>query len=161
MPTPIRSLLSAAVFALSVACGSATSTSSDNAPSLLDRDGNGRAVMIAEGASNDVWPNDPITIDAARIVGDSLVANVSHGGGCAEHRYGLLISTLWMESFPVQVPARISHNANGDNCKALLRRELHISLAPLAEAYRSAYKQDHGTISIRLTGSSASLLYRF
>lgn len=106
-------------------------------------------------------PNDAIAIDSARVVGETLVAVVSHGGGCAEHSYQLVIATAWMESSPVQVRARIAHDANGDVCRALLRRELLIPLRPLADAYRSSYKQQHGSVSIQLTGTTAPLLFVF
>ncbi|MBC8090340.1 MAG: hypothetical protein H7Z40_24030 [Phycisphaerae bacterium] len=106
-------------------------------------------------------PNDPITIDSARVVGDTLVAAVSHGGGCTEHTYQLVIGTAWMESFPVQVRARIAHNAKGDPCRALLRKELRMALRPLKGAYRASYKQEHGTVAIQLAGATKTLLYMF
>jgi len=106
-------------------------------------------------------PNDPIAIDSARVDGDTLVAVVTHGGGCTNHTYQLVIGSAWMESFPVQVGARIAHNANGDNCRALLRRSLRMSLRPLADAYRASYHQDHGTVSILLSGAPETLLYKF
>ncbi len=106
-------------------------------------------------------PSDPITIDSARVDGDTLAAVVTHGGGCAPHTYQLVIGNTWMESYPVQVGARIAHNANGDMCRALLRRELRMNLRPLAAAYRAAYKQEHGSVAIRLTGASGNLLYTF
>jgi hypothetical protein len=106
-------------------------------------------------------PSDPIAIDSARVEGDLLVAMVTHGGGCAHHTYQLVIGSAWMESFPVQVGARIAHNANGDNCRALLRPSLRMSLRPLADAYRASYHQDHGTVSILLSGTTGTLLYKF
>lgn len=111
--------------------------------------------------SNDRLPNSAIAIDSARVVGETLVAVVSHGGGCTEHSYQLVIGTAWMESSPVQVRARLAHDANGDMCRALIRRELLIPLRPLADAYRSSYKQQHGSVSIQLTGSTSPLLFVF
>ena len=107
------------------------------------------------------WPADPLTIESAQIKADTLIASVVHGGGCRDHDYRIVVSTIWMESFPVQVPARISHNANGDLCKALLRRELRVSLAPLAQAYRDAYQQTKGSVVLRLAGSPSGLVYTF
>ena len=106
-------------------------------------------------------PNDEISIDSAHVIGDELVAVVSHGGGCSEHTYQLVIGSAWMESSPVQVRARLAHNANGDPCRALLRRELNIDLRPLANAYNATYRQAHGSVSIQLTGTTAALLYTF
>lgn len=111
--------------------------------------------------SDSGMPSDPITIDSTRIDGDTLAVSVSHGGGCANHSYQLVIGTAWMESFPVQVRARIAHDANGDKCRALLRRNLRMSLRPLADAYRASYRQEHGAVSIQLSGATGALLYRF
>jgi hypothetical protein len=119
----------------------------------------GRAVLANEPDSK--WPRDPLTISNASVAGDTLVVAVEHGGGCATHTYQLVVSRAWMESLPVQVAARVSHDAHGDLCKALIRRDLRFSLAPVAETYRAAYRQQHGTVSIRLAGSSAELLYTF
>jgi hypothetical protein len=120
------------------------------------------AETIVLGNPDDArWPADPLTIESAQIRADTLVATVVHGGGCRDHDYRVVVSTTWMESFPVQVPAKVSHNANGDVCKALLRRELRVSLAPLAQAYRDAYRQTNGSIVLRLAGSSSGLLYTF
>jgi hypothetical protein len=158
---PIRSVLViVAAATLFSACAAATDPSQADLAAALASNTRGRAV-VADSAGEDAWPKDAIAIDAARIEGDSLVATVSHGGGCAKHAYQLVVSTLWMESFPVQVPARLSHDAHGDLCKALLRRELRISLEPLANAYRDSYQQPHGSVSIRLNGTDASLLYTF
>lgn len=107
------------------------------------------------------FPNDPITIDSARVDGDTLAVSVSDGGGCMNHTYQLVIGSAWMESFPVQVGARIAHDAMGDACKAIVRRDLRISLHPLASAYFSSYQQEHGTIAIRLLGYPDALLYKF
>jgi hypothetical protein len=127
---------------------------------VLSPDGRGPAVL-SDVADDSRWPSDPLAIDKASVDGDTLAVSVSHGGGCAQHSYQLVIARIWMESNPVQVPARISHDAHGDNCKALLRKDLRISLVPLADAYRAAYRQTHGSVSIRLTGWSAPLLYAF
>lgn len=149
-----RSGTVAAILIAASACATepdATRQPTASAPGLLE--------TVVTG--NDRLPNDAITIDSARVVGETLVAFVSHGGGCAEHSYQLAIGSAWMESFPVQVRARVAHNANGDPCRALLRRELLMSLRPLQDAYREAYKQQHGSVSIQLVGATAPLLFVF
>lgn len=159
MPVTVRSR--AFPFAcVALAALTACSDASNGAAPLASLASTAEAAVLGD-PDDPRWPSDPLTVEAARIVGDSLVATVAHGGGCRDHEYRLVISTTWMESFPVQVPARISHNANGDVCKALLRREVRVSLAPLAQAYRDAYKQTNGSISLRLAGSPSGLLYTF
>lgn len=149
-----RFATTAAVVVALVACSSDSDGIRD--ASLTNVDVRGTIVAVDAGL-----PNDAITVDSVRIVGDTLAAVVSHGGGCAVHSYQLVIGTAWMESFPVQVRARIAHNANADVCRALLRRELRMGLQPLAEAYRKSYKQEHGTVSIQLAGSNNVLWYVF
>jgi hypothetical protein len=161
MPTSsalARTLLACFVLASLAGCSSASDPRGDLANAI---GGDGDQTVLLDPAGDSARPRDPVTIDSARVTGDSLFAYVTHGGGCAQHSYQLVVSTIWMESFPVQVPARISHDANGDNCKALLRREVGFSLAPLADAYRRGYQQTSGSISLRLSGSNASLIYRF
>jgi hypothetical protein len=106
-------------------------------------------------------PGDPLTIESLAIAGDTLIAQVSHGGGCSDHVFRLVISPVFMESFPVQTRARISHNANGDVCRALLRRDLRMSLRPLADAYGAQYGQQTGTVMIYVTGANEPVLYKF
>ena len=147
------------VLLLTGALAGCSSSASDGTSAPL-RATSAESVVLAN-PDDPQWPADPLTIESAQIKGDTLIASVVHGGGCRDHDYRIVVSTIWMESFPVQVPARISHNANGDLCKALLRRELRVSLAPLAQAYREAYGQTSGSIALRLAGSPTGLVYTF
>jgi hypothetical protein len=160
MPRSAHSLafraVSTVAFSLLAACSNATS----DGPSAPLGLAGGQTIVLAN-PDDAVWPADPLTVRSARIAGDTLIAAVEHGGGCREHDYRVIVSTIWMESFPIQVPARISHDAHGDVCKALLTREVRVSLAPLANAYRDAYRQEHGSIALRLAGSPSELLFSF
>jgi hypothetical protein len=156
MIAPLRSLLP--WFAIGVLTSACSSAASDGSNAPLSAAG---AETIILAGPNDAWPSDPLAIEAARIQGDTLVATITHGGGCRDHDYRVVASTAWMESFPVQVLARISHDAHADACRALLRRELRVSLAPLARAYREAYREASGSLVLRLTGSPNELVYKF
>ena len=147
-----------AAFVILVAgCNSSSEPSPVDFPSnALSTDARGQAVV-----TDSLWPADAISIDSVQIDGDTLIANVTHGGGCRTHDYKLVVGTAWMDSFPVQAPGRMSHDAHGDLCKALIHRELRISLTPIADAYREAYRREHGTVSLLLTGSSSLLWYMF
>ncbi|MGV3708547.1 MAG: hypothetical protein ACO1Q7_06870 [Gemmatimonas sp.] len=68
---------------------------------------------------------------------------------------------IFLESFPVQARARISHNANGDMCKALLMHDLRMSLRPLADAYRARYRQEHGSVLLSVQGFNGTVTYTF
>jgi hypothetical protein len=115
----------------------------------------GRA-SVDFGVSIDRYSLDPYQIQEAKVEGDTLRVTVSHGGGCRKHEYGFVVYSGWMESHPVQVRAVILHNANGDNCKALLRNELRFDLSPLRAAYTQSYGSGSGTIIINLANPAAT-----
>ena len=111
---------------------------------------------------DDDAPMDPLSIESATIQGDDLVLDVSYGGGCAAHVFAACWDGLFLESFPVQVHLGISHDANDDNCDALIHDEITFDLAPLAEAYTNAYGPGNATIVINLAGwGGGSLNYDF
>jgi hypothetical protein len=93
---------------------------------------------------------DPAVIEGARVEGDRLHLEVAHGGGCAEHDFGLHFEPVFLESEPVQSVLRLSHDAHGDPCRAWIGRALVFDLTPLKEAYRRAYGTRSGTIDLRL-----------
>jgi hypothetical protein len=130
-------------------------------PGQLQGAADDRAVIVGS-TDGPEWPADLVTITRARIdVRDTLTVDVEYGGGCATHRLRLLIGRAFMESFPVQVRARLSHDAGGDRCKALIRRSLRIDLSALRDAYRTAYRTSNGSILIRLVGAPEPVLYVF
>jgi hypothetical protein len=121
------------------------------------------SAQVASITPDDVqgWPDAAVQISSASITGDTLVLAISHGGGCRTHRYALLVSNAWRESSPVQVGARLAHDDGGDVCKALLSRELRISLAPVREAYIATYGTADRRVSIGLAGAPGMILYTF
>jgi len=98
------------------------------------------------------WPFDPWTFLSHRVEGDTLVLDVQYGGGCREHRFALLIDPAFMESHPVQVAARLAHDADGDLCRALLTRTLRYDLMPLREHLTASYGAGRGAVVIGLGG---------
>ena len=98
------------------------------------------------------WPFDPWTFVAHRVEGDTLALEVQYGGGCREHRFALLIDPAFMESHPVQVSARLAHDADGDLCRALLTRTLRYDLTPLREHFTASYGPGRGAVVIGLGG---------
>ena len=86
---------------------------------------------------------------------------VQYGGGCARHEFRVVASHVFMESHPVQSAIAIRHNANGDMCRALLTRDLRFDLSALRDAWRRSYRQEHGTIVLRLRGYAEGIPYNF
>jgi len=113
-------------------------------------------VPVLVGHAPAAFRMDPATIRSASISGSELRITVEFGGGCAEHHFSLLHSGLFMESLPVQTNLQLTHDAEGDRCRALLGRELVFDLTPLRHAYLEAYGRPE-TIVIHLyePGSTA------
>ncbi len=103
---------------------------------------------------------DPFTINKATLKGDLLKIKVSYSGGCKEHDF-VLISSGFMESYPVQVNLILSHNANNDSCEAWLTEELSFDLSPLKQAYQQGYLEDSATIIMHLEGTEDAINYQF
>ena len=121
----------------------------------------GAVTVPTAGQPVRAWPQDPVTVEEAGIVGDSLVLAVRYGGGCREHGFALILGDAWRESSPVQVDVNLAHDANGDNCRALVGKRLSFSLVPLRDAYRKAYNATSGTVIIHVRPSDRSVRYDF
>jgi hypothetical protein len=100
-------------------------------------------------------------VGAVQIDGDSIRVAVSFGGGCRGHAVQLISETTWMESYPVQVNARLAHNSNADPCDALIGGSLHFDLSPLRERFRQSYNSTSGRIQLRLAGAASVPVYVF
>ncbi|HJU72787.1 MAG TPA: hypothetical protein VJ717_03505 [Gemmatimonadaceae bacterium] len=144
-----------AALVLTVACGNQATES----PSPNDfADGLVATVSNVTAAG---WPHDQLTIDSATTNRDTLLLHVQYGGGCRTHRFALLIGSAFMESQPVQVHARVAHDAGGDMCKALLAKTLTFDLTPLKTRYHASYGGGAATIVINFVGQSVSVRYSF
>jgi len=116
------------------------------APSLLSADTVGAAAIVDD---LNAWPADRLEFHEVRVENDTLVASVSYGGGCREHRFALVFAHRFLESDPVQMTGWLSHDAAGDLCRALLGRTLRYDLTPLRDVYRAAYRTHTGTVLLR------------
>jgi hypothetical protein len=102
------------------------------------------------------WRLDPFVLDSVAALGDTLHLGITFGGGCRPHAFRLVMSTLFLESNPVQAQTLLSHDDGDDPCDGLLHRDVKADLAPLKDAWRLAYQQQSGTIvmQIRLPDTS-------
>ena len=109
---------------------------------------------------------DPLTINWVRISDATLLINVSYSGGCQEHEIDLYTTSMVLLSNPPQKEYRLSHDANGDACEALITTELEFDLVPLRNAYQRAYDDD-GPMLLRILEPGATapveplILYEF
>lgn len=118
------------------------------------------AVFI--GDARDKFGTDAYTLNSATITDDTLNISVSYSGGCEDHQFTLVASDRFLESFPVQLHASIAHNANGDTCEAYPTDNYRFDLTPIKTLYQKAYRQEAGTIILRLKNApNGELVYEF
>ena len=102
---------------------------------------------------------DPFTINKIRQIGDIISFNISYGGGCEEHLFKL-ISTSFMESYPVQVNIVLSHEDNDDPCDMWITEIFNFNLTPLKESYFDLYNEKSGTIIMNVEGWNEPIEYK-
>jgi hypothetical protein len=71
---------------------------------------------------------DFAAISQVAIRDNFLSFSVSYGGGCKIHEFWMLGETTLQESMPQGVLFRLSHNANGDMCKALITETMQFDM---------------------------------
>lgn len=119
-------------------------------------------VILGDAAAGVTTRGDPFqVVGEPRIDGDTLFITVQFGGGCARHEFRLLGGRIFLESEPVQAPLVLHHDANGDNCRALLTRDLRFDLTPLKEAWQRSYGARAGRMRVTLPALRLDLLYAF
>jgi hypothetical protein len=90
--------------------------------------------------------SDSIDVLGSRFEGNTLVLEVGHSGGCADHQYGLCYMGSFLESFPVQGGLALIHDSHGDNCEAYLQTELRFDVTRYAAYYNELYQSNGGEI---------------
>ncbi len=106
---------------------------------------------------------DGLDIESVELQGNTLVARVTHSGGCREHSYELLWNGTFQGSATGEAQAELvlAHDAHGDMCKALLTRTASFDLTPLQQRWREQNRGEHGTVELRFAGSQATVRYAF
>jgi hypothetical protein len=102
---------------------------------------------------------DPFTINKIQQIRDIISFNISYGGGCEEHIFKL-ISTSFMESYPVQVNIVLSHEDNDDPCDMWITQMLNFNLIPLKESYFDLYNEKSGIILLNIEGWNEPIEYK-
>jgi hypothetical protein len=96
-------------------------------------------VLVSPTTRDTDWPREPYGLGEVQVDGLILGAGLSYGGGCEQHRMDLVLWGGWMESYPVQINALITHDDGDDPCDAVVTEERTFHLLPLREAYERAY----------------------
>ena len=118
-------------------------------------------MLLVNAVGSSVWAKDALSIRNVAINGDTLRLTVSYQGGCQYHALQPIAEIVSMESYPIQVAARIAHNAGADPCHSLVTRVLHIDLSPLKEQYRESYHTTTGCVALTIAGAKEVPLYEF
>ena len=114
------------------------------------------------GDADGRFGTDKFALNSATVDGDVLKVNLSYSGGCESHQFTLVASDSFLESFPVQLSIFIAHNANGDTCEAYPTEDYHFDLTQIKTMYQEAYRQEAGTIILRLKDApNIDLVYEF
>ncbi|MGE5447073.1 MAG: hypothetical protein ACM3PR_01840 [Bacteroidales bacterium] len=88
--------------------------------------------------NQDSLKTDPINVLAVKIEGDCLRLTLQYGGGCREHEVDLVLMLPECATPPLPPPDfRISHDANGDLCKALITKEYSFDLSGIRQEGKS------------------------
>lgn len=95
--------------------------------------------LYGEGSPPGSGPQDQLTLDSVTVDGLRLSVGVTYSGGCQPHEIDMVFSGDWMESFPVQTTAWLTHEDRDDPCDALPSEIRIFDLEPLVEAYRAVY----------------------
>ena len=105
-------------------------------------------------------PRDTFLINNVQIYKNFLKFNISYSGGCMEHIFKL-ISTSFMESYPVQVNILLSHEDNNDSCEAWITEILIYDISPLKVSWQKLYNEKNGIIIMNIENWEESINYRF
>jgi hypothetical protein len=116
--------------------------------------------IIIDDSLYQTGPRDHFVFNSVKLRLNFLIVNVSYGGGCEEHEFAL-ISTSFMESYPVQVNVVLSHEDNDDPCDAWITEEMIFNLHPLKNSFQESYNEKSGTIIINLERWDTTISYKF
>ena len=150
-------LLNAALFSgLSLGACDTPSKNDDCAPGHEGECDTNALSVCGDGASD-----DPVTIVSGAIEGDTLVLEVSYGGGCEPHSFGGCWDGGFDLSHPPGAGLSLWHDANGDSCEAALEELIEISLVPMKLAYQDGDPEVSGPIIVNVEGLGETLEYSF
>lgn len=133
--TPLRAFPVIACAAALCACGNPTPAGTAVVVGMRDAGG---TVQLVDSIATVRVARDPIALDSVRAEGTTLRLSISHAGGCAEHAYALAGERPGAGSEAGRGRVLLAHDAGGDACEALIRRELAYDLRPLVIAHREA-----------------------
>jgi hypothetical protein len=100
--------------------------------------------------------SDPFTLIDVHVDDlNKLHLTVEYSGGCKQHEFKILGSKAILKSFPAQRPIMITHNANSDECRQIVREEILVDISDFA------YTKENGSeIILLIDGQRLSYIYQ-
>ena len=108
-----------------------------------------RARQGAQPIGSDSFLGGPLGIS-----GDKLIVPVAYSGGCGAHSFQLSWDGKINKSIPPQVVLELSHDAHGDQCRALIKETLQFDLSVLA-----GFPAEETLLVVRGQGFEGTILY--
>ena len=119
-------------------------------------------IVVTTSCPGDV-PGDAYQLTSAALDaadGQILELKLQYGGGCRTHRFvACWPENTFAESYPVQTWIALYHDADGDNCKALITDTRYLDVSAILAAYKQAYGSS-GPIVIHVRDTSVSVTYQ-
>ena len=139
-------------------CLLALSTFGCNSPQIVNPptiNSHFNSIIIFDQFTNFAYPKDSAFIETTWVSSDIMTLIVQYAGGCKTHMFALYVPAGFLETYPVQVRVFLSHDARGDQCKAIRRDTLYFSLLPLKREYEHSYPESYqypATIDLQVFG---------
>ena len=87
-------------------------------------------------SNSEEFDNDYYTINSVSLSeSQELEVNISYSGGCEDHFIELFQDPLFCGTPPVYISIKLSHNANGDMCEALITEDLCFDISSIYAGY--------------------------
>ncbi len=132
---------------------------SDKSVDSLYNDGIVRNIIYTASITSDSVYTYPANIISASVKDDILSLRISYSGGCKDHNFNLFSLNVFLESNPLQISMRLSHNGNGDNCDRIVYDILYFDLRSLKDLFASQYKNSSGEVYLNINNPSMELFY--
>lgn len=101
--------------------------------------------------------SDPImSIDFVEVKGNTLIIDLTYGGGCKDHQFEVIGSEAIAKSLPPIRGIQLVHHANEDNCRAIVKKRLEVDITDLAYL-----KEKDSEIYLALDGWDQKILYKY
>lgn len=93
---------------------------------------------------------DRYQLNNVKIVGDSIIINLSYSGGCRQHEFNLIAQNYFGDTELPEVKLILAHDNKLDPCEAYLTKDHSFNLLPLKYEFFKLFGEKSGSIQLRL-----------